>query len=939
MPFTKSSLATRLILGSSLLLTLFVIGTVAVVRQELREETRWDAEQLARTILARNMAMHTYFSNELKPAIFNDLIQNLPPDYFNPTWMSSTYAIREIDRIYQQETRRNFRYKEVAINSRSPENEATSFERSLLQEMQADPSLQEFSRIEYREKKPYFAFYMRGETMEESCVTRCHGVPEHAPAGMVDLYGSTRSFHRTAGELVSLISIQIPLDHHFVHANILALKVSVILLTATILLAILLWVMVRRQVISPVLTLRERVLETASHPDRPAEPVRIEGAAEIADLVDGHNRMTSRLVSYHTELEQRISERTRELAESEQLVVSLLHLLPSGLLLIDSKDQVRLANPACRTILDTRNETDALDLLRQFEILTTLRERSQTTQVSSYKGLEIVTLSGRLKNIDLFAARLQHQGEPMLLVVLADQTEITQARDRLAETLKSRYDFFVTSPHPVFILDAEDTPGIILDANPCALELHGYTREELIGRHIAVLTKNGDESFINRRILQFQPGKHYSMQDQHVTKDGRTIDLLIVSSATRLDQKLRIISIETDISARVQHEEEMRAAMQLVEDANRSKTVFLANMSHEIRTPLNGILGMLELLSLSELSSENREYVSLSMRAGKTLLTLINEILDLARVESGRIDLHPSPFRPSEVLNFVGDFFAEMARGKQISLIIDHGIEIPQELIGDEQRIRQILLNIAGNAVKFTETGSVMLGQEWDSQSQELVLSVTDTGPGIPDSMRERLFEPFTQADSSYRKQYQGSGLGLSIVKRFTDLMGGNILIESTPGKGTRVRVRLPLEAMTSGSDTNRLITCGRKSPSQRPFNILVAEDNPTNEIVIRKLLQKRGHRVTSVTNGEEVLKALKQSVFDLILMDVQMPLLDGVETTQIIRDDCSTPYHRIPIIALTAYAMDGDQESFVGSGMDGYLAKPVDIRALDRILSELQPA
>ena len=391
---------------------------------------------------------------------------------------------------------------------------------------------------------------------------------------------------------------------------------------------------------------------------------------------------------------------------------------------------------------------------------------------------------------------------------------------------------------------------------------------------------------------------------------------------------------------RIRMEEDIRAARAAAEAANRAKGEFLANMSHEIRTPLNGMFGMLHLALMGELDQEQRDYLTTALASGRSLLRILGDILDFSKLEMGKVDLALEPFDLQETLGQVGDIFdlETRARGLEFSYRVQD--PAPVRLVGDEARIRQVLINLVGNAVKFTEQGGVRITASTLRHPRRpdrvtLLLDVADTGIGIPESSQDLVFEAFAQADASSTRRYQGTGLGLSIVRRLIHLMDGSLAMESEPGRGTTFTVALPLAVQPRDEGAARAPEAAAAPP--RPLRILLAEDDRVNQMAARRALELAGHTVATAGNGQEVLHLLAAEDYDCILMDVQMPVMDGLEATRTIRGAGNLgSKSAIPIIALTAHAMKGDRERFLDAGMDGYLAKPVDMDELAATLAKL---
>ncbi len=397
-----------------------------------------------------------------------------------------------------------------------------------------------------------------------------------------------------------------------------------------------------------------------------------------------------------------------------------------------------------------------------------------------------------------------------------------------------------------------------------------------------------------------------------------------------------------DITAQKQAEERIRRAKEKAEAANRAKSEFLANMSHEIRTPINSMLGFIQILKdqqIGPLNPTQDEYLDYIIQSSQRLLVLINDILDLSRVEAGKLTLAPASFDFHRLMDRMDQFLVSLAAPKPIQTRIDVDSNIPSHVIGDVHRIEQILKNLIGNAVKFTEQGEIEVWVENQEEGQFL-FQVSDTGVGIPQEKQGQLFTKFYQADSSYAKQFAGAGLGLAITKELVEMMKGDIWVESKVGQGSVFYVALPLErADDSCVDYHDRASSGLHVDHsvKRCLKILLAEDDQLNRQSAVYFLEKDGHAVTTASNGKAVLTALATDSFDIILMDVQMPEMDGIEAIRRIRGASGVHFDpRIPIIALTAYAMNGDKKYFLRAGADDYVSKPIDYQALLKKINQL---
>jgi len=408
---------------------------------------------------------------------------------------------------------------------------------------------------------------------------------------------------------------------------------------------------------------------------------------------------------------------------------------------------------------------------------------------------------------------------------------------------------------------------------------------------------------------------------------------------------LRMVGVSWDETEEKLVQQQLLAAKEAAEAADRAKSEFLAMMSHEIRTPMNAVVGFTSLLRRTSLGTEQREFVELIEASCETLLALINDILDFSRIESGRLEFEPEAVSPRAIVREVVEQFRPRTREKQLDLAVALDDDVPARIVSDAFRVRQVLFNLIGNATKFTEEGGITVHVARDLEPGGIVVTVLDTGIGIGREQLARLFRPFTQGDSSTSRRFGGSGLGLAISKRLVDALGGRIEVESRPGEGSAFRVVLP--PVMPGADPALLDESTGEDASSGPAGaglaafgtVLVVEDHPVNRRLVGAMLERLGIAADFAEDGRRALEMLAVQGYDVILMDIQMPELDGYETTRILRAREAEERAERPawIVALTANAMEGDAQRCLGAGMDDYLAKPFKLDDLARVLRRIR--
>ena len=558
--------------------------------------------------------------------------------------------------------------------------------------------------------------------------------------------------------------------------------------------------------------------------------------------------------------------------------------------------------------------------------------------------------TGRAIDTDssVFIVRHPRSGDPLCMATVTrditerkrQEEELRRTRNHLVEQLQEMDQLYKMAPVGLGLLDRELR---VLRMNERLAAITGIPLHEYVGRTLAEIVPQIASQvgvFADRVFASGEPLLDLTMSGVTLANLAGERDWLVSYYPVKSsDGAIRYVGgVVQDITELKRVEVELRLAKERAEAANQAKSEFLANMSHEIRTPLNGVIGMTDLALGTQLTAEQRDLLETVRLSANSLLTVITDILDYSKIEAGKIELETIDFNLRNCVEEALKTFALLAHEKKLELLCDIAPDVPELLEGDPGRLRQILHNLVSNAIKFTSHGEVAVRVAIDAEDRDagvLKFTVSDTGIGIPTEKQVSIFSPFTQADSSTTRKYGGTGLGLTISARLVALMGGKLWLESEVGQGSRFHFTVQLKVSGEGAESRLVFPLVEQPAQPKGLNILLAEDNRINQTVAKRMLERMGHSLAVAENGNEALLLLKTGSFDLVLMDIQMPEMDGLTATARIREGETITHTHIPIIAMTAHAMKGDRERCLAAGMDGYISKPISALELETAIAE----
>ena len=670
-------------------------------------------------------------------------------------------------------------------------------------------------------------------------------------------------------------------------------------------------------------------------------PIRIQ--ERITGLIQLNDRRKGRLTLDTVEILEGIAEHIGEaimrkkmeeaLQESEKRMRAITDSAQDAILMMDPEGRICYWNAAAERIFGYTSEEalggnlHALIVPARYHAahhaaFPAFLKTGQGNAVGKTLDMEAMRKDGSEISVQLSLSSIQVRGAWHAVGIIRDTTEQKRVEGELKRSEARFRRYFELPLHGRCITSPEK--GWI-EVNDRLCDILGYSREEILNKTWAEMTYPGDLASDVAQFDRIVSGEieQYKLEKRFIRKDGTVIWTEISVGCVRTSDGTvdHVICVMEDISDRKTMDAALKEALRRAEAAAVAKSEFLGVMSHELRTPLNGVLGFTELLADTPLNDEQKSFAKTISASGEHLLAIVNDILDLSSIEHGSMAIQPDQIDLAELVESSDVAIRQAAAEKGIEFRCEVADGVPDKITADERRLRQILLNLLGNAVKFTASGSVVFRITPDAEGRFLDFSIEDTGIGISPETLPRLFKPFTQANSTTSRRFGGTGLGLVISKRLAEAMGGTLTVTSTPDKGSTFTFRLPLEISVSSASPAAPTPCDPASTPPSGALVLVVDDEQNSTVLAGKMLQSLGYRAEFAADGAEALKAFEPGKFSAILMDMAMPVMDGLEATKKIRE-VETGF-RVPIIALTANVMPGDRERCLAAGMDDFLTKP----------------
>jgi len=629
----------------------------------------------------------------------------------------------------------------------------------------------------------------------------------------------------------------------------------------------------------------------------------------------------------------------KDLIDSKQLFKVVFEHSPAAITVTDSKECIVAWNPMVEKMLGMSKEdlfnkpVSFLYPIKEWKRIRSLniRHRGMLSNIST----KVLRKDGSLLDVSASISVLKDSTGKVIgsIGMFNDVTREKLAEYQMRESENKLRIILDNSAAAITMTDEKEQ---IVSWNSFTEKLLGMNQNDLRSRPISSLYPPEEWKAIRSLNIRKSGFKHH-LETKVIRKDGTIIDVDLSVNILKDDQDKIIGSVGMlqDITERKRSDELILQAKLAAEEANNAKSVFLAKMSHEVRTPMNAIIGMIDLTMDTPLNDEQKDNLKVAKDAADHLLSLINDILDLSRAQAGKVVIEEIEINVPDIVKNVCKGLMILARNKGVDVVWTIDPEIPRLLVGDPVRLRQVIVNLVNNAIKFSHKGKVQVNVKMKTLTDkdcEVIFEVIDSGIGISPQNLPHIFDVFTDAHNTTARRYGGTGLGLAICKKIVEMMRGSIEVESKEGTGSTFRFTIifgfkpDMRGSAEGAPKTATETAVSSVPPElQNLRILLAEDNTVNQRIAVRILEKLGWKVTVVPDGQEVLNILNGQTFDVILMDDNMPLLSGIETTQVIRREEKQTGQHVPIIAMTANAMAGDRERYIASGMDGYVSKPID--------------
>ena len=979
---TSLSMRTYIFIMLGVLFFLITMFTVFFVNSNLREQALLEAESKARLLLDANLATHTYFTKVLKPSLFQTLQPHTTTDYFDPTWMSSTYAVGQMQQFFKHFSSEPYFYKEASIDARSFENEADDEEKVFLGQLKNNRNLTTKSSIRIIEEKPYLTVMRRGEDMESSCL-RCHSTPEEAPKDLVIRYGPEKSFNRKVNEVVQAISMRIPLYAAYGNADYFSMKLSAFLLSAFLGCFTLLFVFLKYYLVSPVDAIRDQAVRIAENTDLIGDQIPRPRARELAELVDAFNKMSLNLKRSHDSLEERVQERTGELMKSQKLLeheilvrekaesglkdseatlTTLLNTAPVGVgLVIDRNfkwtnktlsqmtgfDSEELKGRSSRILYEDDTEFMRVGELKYQDILKTGKGQIQT---------RFKTKDGVLIDILLKSSAINPENLSDGVVFTAmDITELHLALSALEES-EAKYRLLTENMTDVIWSISEGLEYTYV--SPSIRNQLGYEPEEIKGKSLLDFVSpvfydqltNAFEKTI-QRFHRFRDVSSLTLIIKQTRRDGSDLwNELVASPILNKNGDLEgFQGVSRDISDRMKAQrDKIEIERQLLHAQKlESLGVLSGGIAHDFNNLLTVIIGNIQLASF-ETPPENevKLFLDNAMKAARKSAELARQML----AYSGQGVFEIVDVNLNDIVTQNAQIF-RTAVPRTINLEIDLGQEIPF-VKADPGQIQQIMMNLITNAAEALEAkvGTIRISTgvrycdelilsssvfpEKPEPQNMAYLEVMDNGCGMDPATISRMFDPF------YTTKFTGRGLGMSVVHGIVRGHDGAVMVNSEPGQGTTVTVYLPVssnpcQSSSGKSDEPTDLTGEKRNATNGPLSVLVVDDEPDVNGLICNILRKQGINTVSAFNGKQAVELLNNNPdsFGMAIVDLTMPEMDGVETFR----NMVQIRPNIRVIMASGYDTDEIAKKFGAHNLpEHFLKKPFDYESVTKLVDEL---